>query len=110
MARPVAFTKTKVRVNTGSVIVVDDIVEDEEMKAKEEQKRQQQKEQGSSASSSAAAAWRFLFFAADFDSGLEGASPGSFWACSCAERSQMVRGKGNRVQSPCQHGECDCRG
>ncbi|KAJ5276736.1 hypothetical protein N7524_002889 [Penicillium chrysogenum] len=38
-------TEYKVRVNTGSVIVVDDIVEDEEMKAKEEQKRQQQKEQ-----------------------------------------------------------------
>ncbi|OQE15532.1 hypothetical protein PENFLA_c031G10691 [Penicillium flavigenum] len=38
-------TEYKVRVNTGSVIVVDDIVEDEEMKAKEEQERQQQKEQ-----------------------------------------------------------------
>lgn len=38
-------TEYTVRVNTGSVVVVDDIVEDEEMKAKEEQKRQRQEEQ-----------------------------------------------------------------
>ncbi|KAJ5960507.1 uncharacterized protein N7479_007657 [Penicillium vulpinum] len=37
-------TEYTVRVNTGSVIVVDDIVEDEETKAKEEQKRQRLEE------------------------------------------------------------------
>jgi ribonuclease P/MRP protein subunit POP7 len=42
-----------VRVNTGSVLVVDDIVEDEEKKEKRQQKQQQQEEQSETGQSGA---------------------------------------------------------